>query len=92
MRSAAVNNETGAFEFRNVAPGGYELIASLNGFGPGTVIINTPLGNAAGLNAANIGVGRGAGRNPNAPVMGTRVPVDLVSAASAVVKMRKEGL
>src|SRR4029453_7387217 len=78
-RTATVNNDTGAFEFRNVAPGGYELIGNLNGFGPSAMIMSTPLGNAAGINAGNIGVGRGGTRNPNAPVMGARVPVDLVS-------------
>jgi hypothetical protein len=78
-RTAAVNNDTGAFEFRNVAPGGYELIASQNGFGPGAMIMNTPLGNAAGINAATIAIGRGGPRNPNAPVMGARLPIDLVS-------------
>jgi hypothetical protein len=78
-RTATVNNDTGAFEFRNVAPGGYELIGNLNGFGPSAMIMSTPLGNAAGINAGNIGVGRGGTRNPNGPVMGARVPVDLVS-------------
>jgi hypothetical protein len=43
------------------------------------MIMNMPLGNAAGLNAANVGVGRGGARNPGAPVMGARTPVDLVS-------------
>jgi len=80
MRSATVNSDTGAFEFRNVAPGGYELIASLNGFGPGAMIMTAPLGAAAGLNVANAGIGRGGARVPGAPVLGARVPVDLVSA------------
>jgi hypothetical protein len=76
VRSAPVNNDTGAFEFRNVAPGAYELVASLNGFGPSAMIMNTPLGNAAGLNAVTAGVGRG-GRVPGAPVLGARSPVDV---------------
>jgi hypothetical protein len=79
VRSAPVNNDTGAFEFRNVAPGGYELVATLNGFGPGAMILNTPLGNAAGLTAVNVGGGRG-GRVPGAPVLGARSQVDVVSA------------
>ena len=79
VRSSPVNNDTGAFEFRNVAPGGYELVATLNGFGPGALILNTPLGNSAGLTAANVSIGRG-GRVPGAPVMGARSQVDVVNA------------
>lgn len=79
MRSAPVNSDTGTFEFRNVAPGAYELIASLNGFGPAAMIMGTPLGAAAGANAATVGIGRGGVRNPGAPVLGARVPVDVVS-------------
>ena len=80
IRTATVNSDTGAFEFRNVAPGAYELIATLNGFGPGAMIMNTPLGNAAGLNANTMVVGRGGARNPGAPVMGARASVDLASS------------
>jgi len=79
IRSAPVNNDTGAFEFRNVAPGGYELVATLNGFGPAAMIMNTPLGNAAGLNAGTVVVGRGGSRVPGAPVMGARAQVDVNS-------------
>ena len=75
VRGAPVNNDTGAFEFRNVAPGGYELVASLNGSGPGAMIMNTPLGNAAGLTAAIVG-GRG-GRGGGGPVMGARAQLDV---------------
>jgi hypothetical protein len=76
VRNAPVNNDSGAFEFRNVAPGGYELVATLNGFGPAAMIMNTPLGNAAGVNTANVGVGRG-GRVPGAPVLAARTQVDV---------------
>jgi hypothetical protein len=78
VRNAPVNNDTGAFEFRNVAPGGYELVATLNGFGPGAMMVSTPLGNAAGLSVANIGIGRG-GRVPGAPVLGARTQVDVAN-------------
>jgi hypothetical protein len=87
IRTATVNNDTGIFEFRNVAPGAYDLIATLNGFGPAAMIMNSPIGNAAGINPAGIPppgpnalvVGRGGARNPGAPVMGARSAVDLVS-------------
>jgi hypothetical protein len=72
-------NDTGAFEFRNVAPGSYEIAATVNAAGPGVVLLGTPLGAAAGLTTANAVGGRG-GRNPNQPVMGVRVPVDVNSA------------
>jgi protocatechuate 3,4-dioxygenase beta subunit len=72
-------SDTGMFEFRNLAPGGYELIATINAAGPGAMIVGTPLGNAAGLTAANVGVGRG-GRVPGAPVMAARAQVDVVNA------------
>ena len=90
VRTATVNNDTGAFEFRNVAPGGYELIATLNGFGPAAMMMNSPLGAAAGVAAPNIVVGRGGARNPDAPVMGARVPVDLVSADVEAVSLLLE--
>jgi hypothetical protein len=77
VRSAPVNNDTGAFEFRNVAPGGYEVVASLNGSGPGAMFVGGPLGNAAGLTSANVGVGRGGAGVPGAPVMGARAQVDV---------------
>jgi hypothetical protein len=72
-------SDTGAFEFRNLAPGGYELIATFNAPGPGALLVGTPLGNAAGLTAANAAVGRGP-RIPGAPVMAARTQVDIVSA------------
>ena len=71
--------DTGTFEFRNIAPGAYELVATINAAGPGAMIVGTPLGNAAGLTAANVGMGRG-GRIPGAPVLAARVPVDVVNA------------
>jgi hypothetical protein len=92
VRSAPVNNDTGAFEFRNVAPGGYELIATLNGFGPQALFVGAPLGNAAGLTAANVAIGgRGGARVPGAPVMGARAQVDVnqtdVEAVSLSLEM-----
>jgi len=72
-------SDTGAFEFRNVAPGSYEIAATVNAAGPGVVLLGTPLGAAAGLTTANVVGGRG-GRNPGQPVMGVRVPVDVNSA------------
>jgi hypothetical protein len=78
-RTVAANNDTGAFEFRNVAPGTYDLIATLNAFGRGAQLIGTPLGNAAGLNVVTAGVGRG-GRIPGAPIMGARTQLDVNSA------------
>ena len=72
-------SDMGTFEFRNIAPGGYELVATINAAGPGAMIVGTPLGNAAGLTAANVAVGRG-GRVPGAPVMAARAQVDVVNA------------
>jgi hypothetical protein len=72
-------SDTGAFEFRNIAPGSYELIATINAPGPGALIVGTPLGNAAGLTAANVAVGRGP-RMPGAPVMAARAQVDVVNS------------
>jgi hypothetical protein len=92
VRSAPVNNDTGAFEFRNVAPGGYELVATLNGAGMGAMFVGAPLGNAAGLTAANVAIGgRGGARDPGAPVMGARAQVDVnqtdVEAVSLSLEM-----
>ena len=70
IRNVPVNNETGAFEFRNIAPGGYELVATINAAGPGALIVGGPLGNAAGLTAANVG----RGRVPGAPTMASSGP------------------
>jgi hypothetical protein len=75
----ATASDTGTFEFRNVAPGSYEIAATVNAAGPGAVLLGTPLAASAGLTAANVGVGRG-GRNPGQPVMGVRVPVDVNSS------------
>jgi hypothetical protein len=72
-------SDTGMFEFRNLAPGSYEVIATSNAPGPGAMIVGTPLGNAAGLTPANVGVGRG-GRIPGAPVMAARAQVDVISS------------
>jgi hypothetical protein len=69
-------NDMGAFEFRNVAPGGYELVATMNAPGPGAAIVGTPLGAAAGLTAGNVG----RGRVPGAPMMAARIPVDVLNA------------
>ena len=77
IRNVPVNNETGSFEFRNIAPGNYELVATLNAAGPGALLIGTPLGNAAGINAANVAGGRG--RVPGAPTMGARAQVDVLN-------------
>jgi hypothetical protein len=74
----ATATDTGAFEFRNVAPGSYEIAATVNAPGPGVVLLGTPLAASAGLTAANIG-GRG-GRNSGQPVLGVRVPVDVNSS------------
>jgi len=78
VRSNPVS-DTGTFEFRNLAPGSYEIIATLNAPGPGGLIVGTPLGNAAGLTTANATIGRGA-RNPGAPVMAARTQVDVVNS------------
>jgi hypothetical protein len=78
IRNVPVNNETGSFEFRNIAPGNYELVATINAAGPGALLIGTPLGNAAGINAANVAGGRG-GRVPGAPTMGARAQVDVLN-------------
>jgi hypothetical protein len=75
----ATASDTGAFEFRNVAPGSYEIAATMNAPGPAVVLLGTPLAASAGLTAANIGGGRG-GRNPGGPVQGVRVPVDVSSS------------
>jgi len=72
-------NDMGSFEFRNVAPGAYEIAATMNAAGPGALMLGTPLAAAAGLSAANVGAGRGT-RNPGQPVMGVRVPVDVNAA------------
>jgi hypothetical protein len=72
----ATANDMGAFEFRNVAPGEYEIAATLNAPGPIAIIAGTPLGNAAGLNA---GGGRG-GFFPGQPVLAARAAVDVVGA------------
>jgi len=69
-------NDMGFFEFRNVAPGAYEVAATVNGAGPGVMLMGTPLGAAAGMTAATVVGGRG-GRNPGQPVMAVRVPVDV---------------
>ncbi len=78
VRGASAS-DTGAFEFRNVAPGSYEIAATVNGPGPGVILLGTPLAASAGLTAANVGGGRG-GRNPGQPVLGVRVPVDVNSS------------
>ena len=78
VRSNPVS-DTGTFEFRNLAPGSYEIIATLNAPGPGGLIVGTPLGNAAGLTTANATIGRGP-RNPGAPVMAARTQVDVVNS------------
>ena len=78
VRSNPVS-DTGTFEFRNLAPGSYEIIATLNAPGPGALIVGTPLGNAAGLTAANATIGRGP-RVPGAPVMAARTQVDVVNS------------
>ena len=78
VRSNPVS-DTGTFEFRNLAPGSYEIIATLNAPGPGGLIVGTPLGNAAGLTAANATIGRGP-RVPGAPVMAARTQVDVVNS------------
>ena len=75
----ARTSDTGTFEFRSVAPGSYEIAATVNAAGPEVVLLGTPLAASAGLTAANVGVGRG-GRNPGQPVLGVRVPVDVNSA------------
>jgi len=71
--------DMGNFEFRNVAPGPYEIAATVNGPGPNVVLLGTPLGAAAGVRTVDVVGGRG-GRNPGQPVMGVRVPVDVNSA------------
>jgi hypothetical protein len=75
----ATASDTGTFEFRNVAPGSYEIAATMNAPGPAVVLLGTPLAASAGLTAANIGGGRG-GRNSGQPVQGARVPVDVNSS------------
>jgi Carboxypeptidase regulatory-like domain len=75
----ATASDTGAFEFRNVAPGSYEIAATVNAAGPGVVLLGTPLGAAARVATGEVVGGRG-GRNPGQPVMGVRVPVDVNSA------------
>ena len=42
VRNVPVNNETGAFEFRNMAPGSYELVATINAAGPGAIDCRRP--------------------------------------------------
>jgi Carboxypeptidase regulatory-like domain len=71
-------NDMGNFEFRNIAPGGYELVATMNASGPGALIAGTPLGNAAGFSIANVAPGRG-GRVPGAPMMAARAQVDVLN-------------
>ena len=67
-------SDTGTFEFRSVAPGAYELAATMNAAGPTALILGGPLGNAAGFTTANIG---GRGRTAGQPMMATRAPVDV---------------
>ena len=78
IRSTTVT-DAGTFEFRSVAPGSYELAATLNAPGPAALLVGGPLGNAAGLTAANAGAGRGA-TVPGQPTMAGRVPVDVVNS------------
>jgi hypothetical protein len=75
----ATTNDTGAFEFRNVAPGSYEIAATVNGSGPTMMMMGTPLAGAAGFTAATPVAGRGA-RNSGGPVQGVRVSVEVSSA------------
>ena len=72
-------NDMGSFEFRNVAPGSYELAATVNGPGPNVVLMGTPLGAAAGVTTMDISGGRG-GRNAGLPLMAVRVPVDVTTS------------
>jgi len=72
----ATASDTGAFEFRNVAPGSYEIAATVNGPDAGMILLGTPLGARAGLTTVNVAGGRGA-RNTGQPVLGARVPVDV---------------
>ncbi|HET9941796.1 MAG TPA: carboxypeptidase-like regulatory domain-containing protein, partial [Terriglobia bacterium] len=72
-------NDAGAFEFRNVAPGGYELIATINAAGPGAMMVGTPIGNTATFTPANV-VGPRGGRVPGAPTMAVRTQIDVVNS------------
>jgi len=82
-------NDMGMFEFRNLAPGSYEVIATFNAPGPGALLVGTPLGNAAGLTTANVAVGRGQ-RVPGAPVLAARAQVDVVNADVDAVSLLLE--
>jgi 5-hydroxyisourate hydrolase-like protein (transthyretin family) len=76
VRSTAVNPD-GTFEFRNIAPGAWEIAGTLNSAGPAAMVVGGPLGNAAGLNLANAAVA--AGRTPGEPRMAVRTSVDVGS-------------
>lgn len=71
IRSATVT-DMGTFEFRNVAPGSYELAATLNSAGTAVTMLGTSLGNASALFVGNRG-----GRNPNQPTMAAKTHVEV---------------
>jgi hypothetical protein len=75
VRSAPVA-ENGSFEFRGLAPGSYELIATLNGASNAMFIANTPLGAAAGANAPMV---MNVAANNSGPRMAARTFVDIQS-------------
>jgi hypothetical protein len=72
-------SDSGSFEFRNIAPGSYELVATLNAAAPAMILSAAPMGNVAGFTAATPGVARGA-RGGGGPVMAARTQVDVVNA------------
>lgn len=76
VRSAPVN-DSGAFEFRNIAPGSYELAATLNGAATAVFMAATPAANAGAVQAFSVG-GRGAA--PAGPRMAARSSVDVLTS------------
>jgi hypothetical protein len=76
VRSTRIN-DTGTFEFAGVAPGAYELAATMNAPGPTVttvMIMGGPLGAAAGIPPA------GPVRpNPAEPIMAGRSQIDVAS-------------
>lgn len=70
----ATASDTGAFEFRNVAPGSYELTATLNGSSTGIFVTGL-------ATVARGGIPSTAGRPPAQPLMAARAHVDVLSSA-----------
>ena len=76
IRSATAS-DTGAFEFRGLGPGSYELVATLNAPSNATFFAGTPLGTAAGIAMGPGGAMTPMPSAPSAPRMAARAVVDV---------------